>query len=87
MATVYIPRRLQSLTNGQDVIEARGRNVKEVIADIEARFPGFARQVCDGDRVRPGLSVAVGTKVTGIGLLEEVAPDSEVHFLPAVSGG
>ena len=87
MATVYIPPLLRSLTGGQEVIEANGRNVKDVIDDIEARFPGFSERVCDGDRLLPGLSVAVGTKLTSIGLLEKVSPDSEVHFLPAISGG
>ena len=61
--------------------------MRDVIADIDAQCPGFAERVCDGDRLLPGLSVAVGTKVTSIGLLEKVSPDSEVHFLPAISGG
>ena len=81
MATVFIPPPLRSLTEGQELVEAQGRNVRDVIDDLDARFPGF------GEQLRPGLAVAVGTTVTSLGLLAKVDPDSEVHFLPAISGG
>ena len=87
MATVFIPPPLRSLTEGQELVEAQGRNVRDVIDDLDARFPGFAERICDGEQLRPGLAVAVGTTVTSLGLLAKVDPDSEVHFLPAISGG
>lgn len=87
MATVYIPQPLRSLTGDQEVVEAQGRNVREVIRDVNARFPGFEERICDGEQLRPGLAVAVGTTVSSLGLLAKVDPDSEVHILPAISGG
>lgn len=87
MPAVFIPRPLRRLTNGVDRVEASGRTVRDVIADLDARFPGFAQRVCDGDRLKPGLSVVVGTSIAAEGLLAEVPPTAEVHFVPAVGGG
>jgi hypothetical protein len=41
----------------------------------------------DGEMVRPGLVVVVGTEVARMGLAQPVEADSEVHFLPAIGGG
>ena len=87
MAIVYIPPPLRSFTGGKETVAAQGQNVGEVIQDVDARFPGFAERICDGEELRPGLAVAVGTTVTSLGLLAKVDPDSEVHILPAISGG
>ncbi len=84
---VYIPPLLKSLTNGQEIVEVSGTNVREVIQAVEAIYPGFAARICDGDGLRSGLSVTVGTKLATNGLREVVDADSEVHFLPAISGG
>lgn len=91
MPLVYIPPLLKSLTNGQEIVEVSGTNVREVIQAVEAIYPGFAARICDGDGLRSGLrsglAVTVGTKLATNGLREVVDADSEVHFLPAISGG
>ena len=84
---VYIPPLLKSLTNGQEIVEVSGTNVREVIQAVEAIHPGFAARICDGEGLRSGLAVTVGTKLATNGLREVVDADSEVHFLPAISGG
>ncbi|MGE3807943.1 MAG: MoaD/ThiS family protein [Gemmataceae bacterium] len=87
MPRVWIPPALRDLTGGKDVVAARGSNVRAVIAALEKDFPGIAARLCDGDRVRPGISVIVDSNVAPLGLLAPVKPDSEVHFLPAIGGG
>jgi molybdopterin converting factor small subunit len=38
---VRIPTPLLSLTNGQREVEAEGRNILELIEDLERRYPGL----------------------------------------------
>ena len=87
MARVFIPPALRPLTGGRDVVDAAGANVRQVIEALEKQHPGIKAQLCDGQRLRPGLSVAIGSSVSSLGLLQPVEADSEVHFLPAVGGG
>jgi molybdopterin synthase sulfur carrier subunit len=85
--TVWIPAQLRSLTNGQEMVRVIGGTVREVIAALDHLYPGIKARLCDGDALRPGLAVAVGTQIATLGLLQPVPEGSEVHFLPAVAGG
>jgi hypothetical protein len=38
-------------------------------------------------RLRPNISVAVDGEISPLGVLELVAPSSEVHFVTAIKGG
>ena len=87
MATVYIPSLLRDLTGGRDTVNAAGRTVRQIIEDLEARFPGIRQRLCDGESLRPGIAVAVDGELATRGLLQSVDHQSEVHFLPAISGG
>lgn len=87
MATVWIPALLRDLTDGQDVVSVRAATVGEIVAQLELMYPGIRHRLCDGDSLRPGLAVAVGTEIAALGLLQRVADDAEVHFLPAIGGG
>ena len=87
MARVFVPAAMRSLTGGQDVIEAAGHNVRTVIDDLDRQFPGVKNRLCDGDELRPGLSVAIGGSIGALGLRQPVAAGDEIHFLPAVGGG
>jgi molybdopterin synthase sulfur carrier subunit len=87
MAQVFIPPALRGLVGGPDVIEAVGSSVRELIADLDRRYPGFQSLVCDGQVLRSGLCVTVDGTIGALGLLQPVGPQSEVHFLPAIGGG
>lgn len=87
MPRVFIPPPLRAMTNGQDVVEVSGANVRAVIDELDLRFPGLRDRFLDGDRLKPGLSVGIGTRVSARGLLSKVEPEDEVHFLPAIGGG
>lgn len=87
MATVWIPPLMRSLSDGQERIEVDGQNVREIVAALEERFPGISERLLEEGRLRPGLSVAVDGTVSNKGIRESVQPDSEVHFVPAMSGG
>jgi sulfur-carrier protein len=87
MATVIIPALLRKLTAGQDRASADGTTLKEVINNLERQFPGLREHIVAEEDINSSLAVSVdGEFITG-GLTEPVRPDSEIHFVPAVSGG
>ena len=64
-----------------------GKTVREVIDNLDKKFPGIKDRLCENDRIRPNIAVAVNSEIVATGLRKQVDPDSEVHFIPAVSGG
>jgi molybdopterin converting factor small subunit len=87
MAQIFIPANLRQLTEGREIVDVSGANVRDVVDGLESQFPGIKDRLCQGDRLRPGISVAVGGEVSSLGLLQRVEDESEVHFLPAIAGG
>jgi molybdopterin synthase sulfur carrier subunit len=87
MARVWIPPLLRDLTGGQETVTVPGGRVSQLVAELERRFPGVQARLCESGTLRPGMVVVVDTAVSGLGLLQPVGPDSEVHFLPAIGGG
>ena len=87
MATVFIPSLMQTLTDGQGSVEVEGLTVREIVKNLDERFPGMKDRLVDKFKIKPNISVAVDGEVTPLGILEKVGEDSEVHFLPAIGGG
>ncbi len=89
MAQVWIPRRLQSLTGGRKMVEVTGSTVRRLIDSLENQYPGLKARLYDAERdsLAPGIAVTIDGVVREMGLLEKVQEESEVHFLPAISGG
>jgi molybdopterin converting factor small subunit len=87
MPRVYVPSLLRDLTGGKDVVTVPGARVGAVIDELDRLYPGVKGRLCDGDELRSGMAVVVGTEVSRLGLRQPVAPDDEVHFLPAIGGG
>ena len=87
MALVWIPALLRDLTGGQECIRVEAGTVAEVVDELERRFPGFAERICEEGRLRPSMSVVVDGVVSRQKLRRRLEPESEVHFLPAISGG
>ena len=87
MARVWIPSLMRDLTGGQEVVDVPGHTVGEVIASLEAAHPGTRERVCQGERIAPAITVYVDGKSALLGMLEPVREQSELRFLPAMSGG
>ena len=87
MPRVFIPPLLRTLTDNVEEVEVDAKNVRQVIEQLETRFPGIRSRLCEDDALKPGISVAVDGNVSLLGMLQKVGPQSEVHFLPAIGGG
>jgi sulfur-carrier protein len=87
MAVVWIPALLQPLTGGQDQVTISGTTIQELIDNLDARYPGVKERLCEGGEIRPHIAVAIDGDVSPEGLEQEVRESSEVHFIPALSGG
>jgi molybdopterin converting factor small subunit len=87
VAVVWIPSLLQSLTDGADRAEVSGTTIGEIIDNLEARFPGVKDRLVQGGALRPHIAVAIDGDVTPEGLEQDVQESSEIHFIPALSGG
>jgi sulfur-carrier protein len=88
MVSVIVPALLRPLAGGQMTIEAEGATVREVIADLAARWPELGEALIDsGGRLRANLRVAVDGAVSSMGSRTPTPPGCEVHFVAAISGG
>jgi molybdopterin synthase sulfur carrier subunit len=87
MATVFIPEPLQSLSHGETEVTMAASTVRQVIAQLEALYPGMEEALVEDGDLKPHIAVAVDGEVSVLGLVEPVGEDSEVHFIPALGGG
>jgi molybdopterin converting factor small subunit len=78
---------MRNLTQGQESVHVSGQTLREVIDALEGQYPGIRARLCDGEAIRPGLSVVIDSQVSRVGLAEAVSENSEVHFIPAIAGG
>jgi molybdopterin synthase sulfur carrier subunit len=87
MPHVHIPALLRSATDNRDWVEAPGGTVREVVAALEAAYPGLEDKLVRDGRLLPGLAVAIDGEISSIGLNEATEPDTEVQFITAIQGG
>ncbi len=87
MPTVAIPSLLRNLTSGEESITVPGTTIREVIDNLEDRYPGLKARLCEGDRIKPGIAIYVNGLLTRGSILERVDAEAEIHFLPAIGGG
>jgi sulfur-carrier protein len=87
MAQVYFPRQLVAIISGlpkQTEIEAG--SVKELIAAVDARWPGVQMCLCaTGKLLREHIKIFVDGRQSTLEM--PVRPDSTVRIITAVSGG
>ena len=87
MPIVAIPSLLRNLTSGEESITVPGATIREVIDNLESRYPGMKTRLCEDDRIKPGIAVYVNGLLTRGSIRDRVDADAEIHFLPAIGGG
>lgn len=89
-AIVRIPTPLQKLTEGKSEIEVEGKNVKEIINNLEKKFPGIHERLYDEKgSVRRFLNIYVNEEDVRFLQMDEtpVNPGDEISIIPAIAGG
>ena len=83
---VIVPSHLRAYTKGESDVHARGATLADVLADLEAQFPGLRFRVIDEqDRIRPHVKFFVGGDEVNV--LNAPVGDREVQIVAAFSGG
>ena len=80
MAIVYLPSGWAEHTGGIQQITIDAPRVAELLTALAARFPALGQQFEQS-------AVAIDGQIYHQARYETLRPDSEVHLLPAVSGG
>ena len=78
---------LRDVTGGEAQVTVPGETVRQVISNLEQTYPGIEDRLCEEGRLRPNIAVVVDGQVSRQRLRQRLSRTSEVHFLPAISGG
>ena len=87
---VRIPTPLRKLTEGKDEVTAEGATVKDVIEDLERRYPGLKERICEADgSVRKFVNLYVNDEDIRFknNLDTELKEGDELSIIPAIAGG
>jgi sulfur-carrier protein len=80
MAVVHFPSGWTEHTGGIDEVTIEAARVDELMAALARRFPGLSR-------ILEQSAVAIDGQVYHHARYQALQRDSEVHLLPAISGG
>ncbi len=84
---VSVPSQLRGYTGGASEVGSEGASLGEVLADLDARFPGFRFRVIDEQgRVRRHMILFVGGERQD-DLSAPIPPGADVFIIGALSGG
>lgn len=87
---VRIPTPLQKLTDNQIEVECSGRDIKELIENLDKKYPGIKARVCDENgNLRRFINFFVNDKDIRFlqGDKTELKDGDEVSIIPAIAGG
>ena len=86
MPIIFVPSLMQKLCNGEQKLMIEGANLRQVINNLDLQYTGFKDRLVEDGKIKPNISVAVDGEITPLGMIQKVGPNSEIHFLPAISG-
>ncbi len=75
------------MAGNRETVDVSGSTVRELIGNLIEAYPDLGDRLLEGDQLRGNISVAIDGEVSILGLLDSLEEDSEVHFIPAISGG
>jgi molybdopterin synthase sulfur carrier subunit len=87
---VRIPTPLQSLTDQQREVKAQGATIRELLADLEAKFPGFRERLYDEKgELRRFVNLYVNDEDIRFLQGEDtlLKEGDELSIVPAIAGG
>ncbi len=87
---VRIPTPLRRVTNGVAEVHAKGKDLAELIEDLERQFPGLRERLLeDGGEVRRFINIYVNEEDIRFlsGRTTPLKDGDEVSIVPAIAGG
>ncbi|OIQ79402.1 sulfur carrier protein CysO [mine drainage metagenome] len=86
---VRIPTILRPYTGGERVVSASGADLAQLIADLDANFPGLADRLLEDGKLRRFINIYVNDEDVRFlgGLTAAIKPGDSLTILPAVAGG
>lgn len=90
MVTVKLPTILRKHAGGEAKVSAEGATLRDMLADLEQRYPGITKNVLSDDGgLHRFINIYVNDEdVRYLGSLETALDDGDtVSLLPAVAGG
>ncbi|GJQ24533.1 MAG: MoaD/ThiS family protein [Planctomycetia bacterium] len=88
--TVRIPTPLRSLTKGADVVNVEGKNIKDVVENLEATYTGIKERICDNNgQIRRFINFYLNDEdIRFMGNLDTPVKDGDhISIVPAIAGG
>ena len=88
--SIRIPTPLRNLTKGESKVDAEGATVRDLIVDLDAKYPGLRERICDETgEIRRFVNLYVGDEDIRFlkGLDTPVDNNTQVSIIPAVAGG
>ena len=87
---VRIPTPLRKLTGNQEIVDAEGATIGEILNSLESSYPGLKERICDEENnIRRFVNVFINDE--DIRFLQEsqtpVKSGDEVSIVPAIAGG
>ncbi|MCY1047521.1 MoaD family protein [Corallococcus sp. bb12-1] len=90
MATVRIPTPMRTLTRNQSEVQATGATVRDVLSDLDARYPGMGTRLLDErGAVRRYVNIFLNDEdVRALQSLDTPVKDADrITLIPAMAGG
>jgi len=87
---VRIPTPLQKLTQGKTEVEIEGKDIRELIENLEKNFPGIKERICDEKgNVRRFINIYVNEEDVRFLQLDKTSlkDGDEISIIPAIAGG
>ena len=86
---VSIPTILRSYTGNARRVEASGESLKNLISDLDSKFPGLGDRLLENGQLRRFVNIYINDEdVRFMGSLDAKLTDGDsVTILPAVAGG
>jgi molybdopterin synthase sulfur carrier subunit len=87
---VRIPTPLRKITNDLDEVDAQGNNISEILADLEANYPGLKERICEDDgSLRRFVNLYLNDEDIRFkeNMDTALTDGDELSIIPAIAGG